>query len=293
MHKTVEAPVTSQEELAQIKAKEEIRAKLQSKQVFFATPAYGGWVGVNFINSLLATVNMFRDIGIIHAVAFKYNESLITRARNELVHDFLLTYPSYTDFFFIDADIGFDPYDIVKFLLHDEQEIIGSPCVRKSLNWKRIIQAGSKNGDLQNDEYVKLGAEFVINFDPSTQPKEIRLDQLIEVQDVGTGLMRVTRKAFEKIKEAVPDRYYWPMGGEMPVDQPIYMFFQSGLDEESKVHNVGGLPHYIPEDFAFCRLAKQAGLKIWIAPWMHTSHMGSFIFQGSMPIVAKLGGSVR
>lgn len=273
--------------------KERLKAKLRSKQVYIATPAYGGLMNVNYVKSLLALIGMFRDLGILHAVSFRYNESLITRARNDMVHDFLTNHPSCTDLLFIDSDIGFDPNDILRYLIHDEEEIIGTPCVRKKLNWDRIISVGNRNGQLSNDDYIKLGAEFVINFEHGSEIKQISTNKLVEVQDVGTGLVKISRSAFEKIKEAVPDRYYWPMGGEENNGQPIYMFFQSGLDEESKAFNQGGLPHYVPEDFAFCRLAKAAGVKVWIAPWPATSHMGSFIFQGDLPSVGRLGGSLR
>lgn len=266
---------------------------LKAKSLYIATPAYGGMMTVNYVNSLLGLITLCREVGVQYKVSFKYNESLIPRARNEMAHDFTHHSKEFTDFIFIDADIGFEPRDILSLLIHDE-EVVGAPCVRKSLNWKRIINVVNKNGGtiFTDEQMMRLGGEYVINFPPDATPSSMNLGQMIEVMDVGTGIMRIKREVFDKVEKAFPDRWYMPMGGEA-TKEPTYMFFQSGLDEDSKTYNKSGLPDYVPEDYAFCRLCRKTGVKVWLAPWMKTSHMGAMAFQGDLVTVAQAGGNLR
>jgi len=205
-----------------------------------------------------------------------------------------LTKSDFTDFFFIDADIGFDPRDVVSLVLHEEP-IIGSPCVRKNLRLDRVANAVRSNPtkDFSIDEMQKMLGEFVVNFPPNSAPSAMNLGQMIEVQDVGTGLMRVRREVFQKVQETFPERWFIPMMGEGEEATPQYMYFQSCIDEESAKNNPSGYPHYIAEDYAFCRLAKKAGIKIYLAPWLKTTHAGTYLFQGDLEVVAKNGGKLR
>jgi hypothetical protein len=115
---------------------------------------------------------------------------------------------------------------------------------------------------------------------------------VLEVRDAGTGLMRIKREVFGKIREAFPDRMYMPYPAENGTDLPTYMYFQPEIDPDY-VADPDRLPRYLSEDYAFCRLARRAGLKVHIAPWAKTSHTGSYTFQGDLATVAKHGGSFR
>jgi hypothetical protein len=44
----------------------------------------------------------------------------------------------------------------------------------------------------------------------------------------------------------------------------------------------------LSDDYAFCRRARDAGFRIWLAPWVRTTHSGPAIFQGSLPDLAQL-----
>jgi len=272
---------------------EEAKKILEKRSIYIATPAYGGMMTVNYVTSLLGINDICRNYNVKLEYSFVYNESLITRARNKMVFDYL-NKSSCTDFFFIDADISFDPKDIVSLLFHDEP-IIGCPCVRKNLRFDRVAAAVKRNPDKEYtiDEMARMCGEFVVNFPPTGAPQMMNLGQLIEVQDVGTGIMRVRREVFEEIEKKFPDRYYVPMQGEGEETQPHYMFFQSCIDAESGKFNPGGYPHYIAEDFAFCRLAQKAGFKIYLAPWIKSDHMGALLFKGDLEMVAKVGGGLR
>ncbi len=74
----------------------------QKPKIFLATPMYGGMCMGVFVQSLLDMSNVFSQQGIKLSCAFMFNESLITRARNNLVNQFLET--DNTHLLFIDAD---------------------------------------------------------------------------------------------------------------------------------------------------------------------------------------------
>jgi hypothetical protein len=38
----------------------------------------------------------------------------------------------------------------------------------------------------------------------------------------------------------------------------------------------------LSEDYHFCKLARTHGYKIWVAPWVHLSHTGTYIFDGTL-----------
>lgn len=272
--------------------REKILEFLRSRHIFVATPAYGGMMTVNYTNSLLDLMNTCNNCGVKCSVSFLYNESLITRARNKLVYRFLKS--EATDLFFIDADIGFEARDIVSLLFHNK-DVIGVPCVTKMLRLDRVYNAGKENKKAYtNDELKKLCGNFVINFPVNDHPDTIDLGQLMEVQDVGTGLMRIQRRTLEKYAEAFPADWYLPMSGEdSDTRVPMYMYFQSGIDTEASRENPTGYADYISEDYMFCRKVRKAGMKVFAAPWVKTSHLGAYIYEGDMESVSKSGGGMR
>jgi hypothetical protein len=41
----------------------------------------------------------------------------------------------------------------------------------------------------------------------------------------------------------------------------------------------------------FCQWAREAGLKVWMCPWMQMTHMGSYMFSGSLADLAQIGAT--
>ena len=74
--------------------------------LMIATPMYGGMCTGQFMVGVLQTINKMQSIGVQTYFVQMGNESLITRARNELTRIFLEKNFDYL--MFIDADIGFD-----------------------------------------------------------------------------------------------------------------------------------------------------------------------------------------
>jgi hypothetical protein len=48
---------------------------------------------------------------------------------------------------------------------------------------------------------------------------------------------------------------------------------------------------YLSEDYMFCQWVRNAGLKVWLCPWMKLQHVGSYVFGGSLIDLAQIGAS--
>ena len=103
-----------------------------------ATPMYGGQCTGMYMKSCLDLQTTFQQYGITSRFSFIFNESLITRARNYLVDEFLRT--DFTHLLFLDSDIHFNPQDIIAMMALDK-DVIGAPYPKKSLNWGNIATA--------------------------------------------------------------------------------------------------------------------------------------------------------
>ena len=48
---------------------------------------------------------------------------------------------------------------------------------------------------------------------------------------------------------------------------------------------------YLSEDYMFCQWARNAGIKVWMCPWMRLNHTGSYQFGGSLIDIANIGAA--
>ncbi len=233
-------------------------------KIFVATPMYGGQCTGVYVQSLLQVLNVFGSRGHQVSCAFMFNESLITRARCNMTHQFLKTDHDYL--FWIDADIRFRAEDALR-MLEADVDIIGGIYPKKEINWQQVRQAavdGKEN--LQN-----YTGSFVVNLPPGQTSLTVRQDQPCEVMYVGTGFMLIKRHVFEKLKKYTPT-----FVSDMSVlaGEKIYAYYLDPVDKES-----GRL---LSEDFYFCQQWIKRGGKIYAAPWCQLGHMGSYLFEGTL-----------
>jgi hypothetical protein len=241
---------------------------VKKPKVFIATPMYGGMACGMYVQSCLWLQKIFSENGINHKFAFITNESLVNRARNTLANLFMEE--DYTHLLFIDADIFFNPADILELIKFDK-EVIAIPYPKKRIKWSNV-DAAIKRGVLVTDKFEDMVGDFVFGLPTGT--KQVDLSKLIEVDVAGTGLMLIKREVFEKLKENHPERRY-----KNKSKDDLYEYFFPGIDPESR--------SYLSEDYYFCRLWKQLGGKIYLCPWMKTKHVGTYAFSGDMLAVAE------
>lgn len=245
-------------------------AGLKGKSLMIATPMYGGMGNTMYMSSLLQLQDQCHQLGIRMEHCFMMNESLIDRARNGLVHEYLTK--SKADFLlFIDADIQFRPEDVFAMMSYDK-EFICAPYPKKHINWPVIIEA-IKIGIVDQETIERLVGEYV--FTPLEA--EMRIEEIIKVSESGTGLMLLKRSVFEKMKKAFPENYYVSDHSRdlhSGVKKEMHAFFRTDIVDN----------RYLSEDYYFCHKWREIGGDVWMFPWAITSHYGTYPFSGSFGV---------
>lgn len=240
------------------------------------TPAYGGQVAVAYMRSVMALTEALAARGIGWTLKTLDQESLITRARNVVVAEFLGR-TDCTHLLFVDADIGFPAEAIVRMLDYD-QPVVGCAVPMKGIDWQRVQSAAATGADPH--DLRRRSLRFALNLGDGRGPARQRrtVDRgFVEVSTVGTGIMLIRRDVFDRLREARPDLAYrndiagydnaWSRGN-------FWLFFDTGKDEATG--------RYLSEDFQFCRMWREAcGGRIHCLIDAEITHYGQIAYRGS------------
>ena len=243
--------------------------------IFVATPMYGGLCNGSYAMGMIQSTQTFATNGILMYFGFTQNESLITRGRNSLADDFLSTDCSHL--MFIDADIGFNPNDIIH-MIDADKDIICGIYPKKEIDWCRVKEAVDA-GVPATELHLHTGS-FVVNFANGAKSVDVKRNTPFEIENGGTGVMLIKREVFEQLADKVPvyrNDMYSAVQAEDPNYQPRYIkeYFATSICEES-----GG--RLLSEDYHFCKLARKNGFTIWAAPWVELTHCGTYNFNGQL-----------
>ena len=259
--------------------------ELRTRKIFVATPMYGGICGGQYCKSTADLSSMAAQYGMDVRFFYLFNESLITRARNYLVDEFLRS--DCTHLMFIDSDIGFDPNDVIALSViadpKSDKDIVCGPYPKKCIAWEKIVRAVDKGfADKDPNNLEKYVGDYVFN--PKEGTGSIALDEPVEVLEGGTGFMIIQRKALEKFAAAYPQYGYLPdhvRTEHFDGTREILQYFQAEIDPKSK--------RYLSEDYWFCQKMWDIGVKTWLCPWMKLQHTGAYVFGGSLIDLAQIG----
>jgi len=263
--------------------------ELKKNKIFVATPMYGGMAHGLYIKSSLDLQTTMNKYGIDTKFSFLFNESLITRARNYLVDEFLRS--DHTHLLFIDSDIHYNPQDVLALLALDK-DVIGGPYPKKSINWGNVAQAARNHSEMEPKELEQLVGEYVFNVVKGT--KQFQVTDPLEVMEIGTGFMLVKRDVFVRMEKEYPMIRYKPDHvGQANFDgsRYIHAYFDTVIDSKGSITD-GGSDRYLSEDYMFCQMWRKMGGQIYLCPWMKTQHIGTYAFTGNMPAVANFTGKL-
>lgn len=250
------------------------KENLAGKTLFVSIPMYGSMCTGYCMHSCLELQNLCNQLDVHLGFSFQLGESLIPRARNYCVHEFMKT--DFTHMLFVDADIQFDPRDVLVMMLVD-RDVIGAPYPKKFLNWNSIKDAVVNNPDIDVNDLSSLGSSFVFNVAGGVN--EINITEPVEVLEVGTGFMLVKREVFTKLDEKYPELKYTPDHPNFAEGEKVSAYFDCGIDKETN--------RYLSEDYYFNKLWRDIGGKVWYCPWIKTVHYGTFGFCGDIPTISK------
>lgn len=215
------------------------------RKVLIGTPSYDGRIDVWFADSLVQTIKESYKEGVsVHIIYVSY-DSLVQRARNTLFK--LAVQGNYDDLFFIDSDVEWKPEWFFR-LLNRPEPIVGAALIKKSEKEGYTVKLIDKNLKYSDDK------------------------QLIEVDGVGTGFMKISKFALDKLWE-ISDTYM-NEGEEQKMVCDI------------KIEN-GDL---VSEDFVIANKWHGLGYKVWLDPTITINHIGVKKYIGDFnAFIKKIG----
>jgi hypothetical protein len=219
--------------------------KLQSSHIHFCTPCYGGQILEGCFSSYIRFSMLAMRHNIPFSVDTMVNESLVPRARNNLVAKFLANKDA-THLMFVDADIAWEPESVLRMILHDKGVVCGAYPMKS--------------------EPIK----YVLNVLKGAQHSH----PLYEVSTAGTGFMLIKREIIEALVAAMPEtKYRDSLSLGERFEPHMYALFDTIIDEHG---------YYLSEDWTFCkRVREKINKPIWIDSEVKLDHLGTHRFKGS------------
>jgi hypothetical protein len=234
------------------------------------SPSHDGKFFQNYVTSLLNFTIEAERLGMRLQVLLHQGESLVTRARNNCVAQFLAN-PNWTHLFWIDADIGFSAQAAFRLLLSG-YDIAAGVYPLKRENWPgEGVAAGTTQ-----QQFEATFTRYTVNAKASEISSKVELevqpDGFMKMTEAPTGFMVIKRAVFERLMASYPDLNYVPDSiGE--ADRGLhYRFFDVMVDPETR--------RYLSEDYGFCRLWSGLGESIYIDANSNLTHQGSKLYRG-------------
>lgn len=211
------------------------------RSIYIAIPAYSGAVNVPTVACLLAATGELQSVGVDVQVRFSCGDSILSRARNAFVADFLRQ-EQFTDLVFIDSDVSWNRGALTQLLSHPVDLVGGAyPKKAEPLEWPVLFKR-----------------------DPVQWPDSDT--GLVEVDGIPAGFMRLTRAGLLVMTEHFTDRRY----RDRKQDMQCWALFDQELIGDQ----------WWGEDFLFCRRWQEAGMPVWLDPNIAFGHMGAKAYEG-------------
>lgn len=233
------------------------------------TPCYGGNCSVQYMTSLIKTIQVLNNMNIKFMVEFTQNESLISRARNNLIAK-AMTNKESTHFMFIDSDISWNPIEIIKLIIRDK-DLVGGIYPLKTLNFDNIKNI--KN--IENKSISDIKKELIkFNYNTINNANAEIKNSCLEVKHIATGFMLIKRNVIEKLQQAYPSTKYIDDIGFLnkTEEENAFALFDTSVEYD----------HYLSEDWLFCERWKSIGGKVYCDITISLSHSGSYSFEGKL-----------
>jgi hypothetical protein len=240
-------------------ARGEFGKNLMTK-LLVGTPCYNGMVTTQYLSSMLRLQHLLLHERIEFSLVTTASESLITRARNFIVSQFL-DRQDFTHLLFIDSDIGFDP-TIVPRYLNAAKDIVAGIYPLKHFDLEAIRALPPERSQASALNYV---ARLCENEVPN-------VDGFARAESAGTGFMLIRRNVLEAMARKHSELKYERSGTMGGRGANLYALFDTSLDRDQ------GL--YLPEDYTFCNRWRAMGGEIWVDVRSKFTHVGTFEYHG-------------
>jgi hypothetical protein len=231
-------------------------------KLLIGTPCYNGTVTMQYMTSVL---HLLAREKMDFSLAMTGSESLITRARNFIVSQFLGR-PQFTHLLFVDADIGFDPATVSRYLKADKDIVAGIyPLKHLDLEAVRRLAPGQS---------VATTLRYATKLQDQESPDA---EGFTKAEYAATGFMLIRRNVLERMAANYPELKYehsFTFDDRVKAEDVahLYALFDTSLDQDR------GL--YLPEDYTFCNRWRAMGGEIWVDVRSKFTHVGTYAYQG-------------
>ncbi len=189
-------------------------------------------------------------------------DSLVSRARNAAVAMFMSD-PKFTHLLFVDADIEFNPEDVMKLLLANKP-VIGSGYAQKFIDEQALVNI--INGNATVPKPLELCTRNSVHLTAAALQQAPQ--SIMEAEYVTTGFLVIQRSVIADMMKAYPDRKYKnDIDGYMSANPDMfYDLFTVMVNPTTR--------RFESEDYGFSRLWKEIGGKIWAMTDIVLKHHG-------------------
>lgn len=211
---------------------------LVGRKLMIAIPCYDGKVNIKTAFAIAELVPKLDKMGVQIHLAHVSGCSIITKARNNLVRNFISS--DCTDLLFVDADVIINAEAVTRLLaLSTGKDVVAGSYPRRATDSKFFLDFYvNENNELEFDEHG-----------------------LMRVESVATGFMLIRRHVIQHMYDKHPE---WSYSLNEEGDQEIAVFDFAIIDGQ-----------YIGEDYLFCRRAREEGFKIFLDPDISLPHIGT------------------
>jgi hypothetical protein len=256
-------------------------------KLYILTPCFASLCYVNYVQCLMATVELFRQFNIKLKIEFCKSDSLVSRARNNLIARGM-TDKEATHFLFIDNDITWEPVDILKLLMADK-DLVGGIYPLKNYDWDKLVKdtVNPYNSNViqtmlkrKNESQLSgIVADSAMiqhnllryNINYLGQYLEIN-NNLAKVKHLATGFMMIKRKMITNMMKAFPSTKYTDDINFLKKNENemAYALFDCGVEDG----------HYYSEDWMFCDRWSKMGGEIYADVSINLTHTGVEDYRG-------------
>lgn len=216
------------------------RNRVSTLKVCIATPCFSD-VSSSYASCLMAAAIRLEREKIDFCSFILGGNCHVDDGRNRLVRDFLET--DCTDLLFIDADLWFNPADVIKILSYDKDVVAGVY------------------------PYKQDNEDYPVDFLPDVST--LGTDGLLEVNAVPTGFLRIKRHVLESLA-ATSQSFPAKNDFQGRMQQPIIF---------ERIHHNGTR---LGGDYAFCAKWRRLGGQIFVDPRMTFEHCGEKSWRGNL-----------
>jgi len=257
--------------------------------IHILTPCFGSVCFVNYVHCLISTLDTLKKYKIGVNVDFCKNDSLVSRARNNLVAR-AMSNPKTTHILFIDNDITWDPVDVLKLLVSNKQ-LVGGIYPLKHYNWNNLLhdkknptsnnvieswlerKNNSQFKDMISDENMVQHKVLAYNLNYLNNTVQVE-NNLTKVKHIATGFMMMQRNVIESLSKAFPSTKYTDDVSFLKPEENKYAYalFDCGVEDD----------HYYSEDWMFCHRWTKLGGDVYVDVTINLTHTGIEDYKGSL-----------